>query len=95
MLFKEIKDVKYRKYASDVTEVSRHIELQKETAEYINKVIAVANKGNKNFKINNSMLFTVAIKNYFEELERLTPEEAIQLLRTESLAEIGVKERRC
>lgn len=90
MLFKEIDSIKYRKYTSDVTEVTRHIDLTKDTAEEVNKVIAVVNKGNKNFKINNSILFNVAIKKLFKELEELPSEEAIKLLRKEALAELGV-----
>lgn len=88
MLFKKIDSVKYRRYTSDTSEVTRHIDLKKETAEEVNKVIAVANKGNKNFKLNNTILFNVAIKRFFKELEELPTEEAIQLLRKEALAEI-------
>lgn len=88
MLFEEIDSIKYRRYTSDVTEVNRHIDLKKETAEEVNKVIAVANKDNKNFKLNNSILFNVAIKKYFKELEKLSSEEAIQVLRKEALGEI-------
>ncbi len=88
MLFEEINSIKYRRYTSDITEVNRHINLKKETAEEVNKVIAVANKDNKNFKLNNSILFNVAIKKYFKELEELSSEEAIQVLRKEALAEI-------
>ena len=90
MLFKEMDSIKYRKYSSDVTEVTRHISLTKDTAEEVNKVIAVANKRNKNFKINNSILFNIAIKKLFKELEELPSEEAIQLLRKEALTEIGI-----
>lgn len=88
MLFKKIDSVKYRRYASDTSEVTRHIDLKKETAEEVNKVIAVANKGNKNFKLNNTILFNVAIKRFFKELEELPTEEAIQLLRKEALTEM-------
>ena len=88
MLFKEINSVKYRRYTSDTSEVTRHIDLKKETAEEVNKVIAVVNKGNKTFKLNNTILFNVAIKKLFKELEELPTEEAIQLLRKEALAEI-------
>ena len=52
MLFEEINSIKYRRYTSDISEVNRHITLKKERAEEVNKVIAVANKGNKNFKLN-------------------------------------------
>lgn len=88
MLFEEINSIKYRRYTSDITEVNRHINLKKEIAEEINKAIAVANKDNKNFKINNTILFNIAIKKYFKELEKLSSEEAIQVLRKEALAEI-------
>lgn len=90
MLFEEINSIKYRRYTSDISEVNRHITLKKERAEEVNKVIAVANKGNKNFKLNNTILFNIAIKRLFKELEELPSEEAIQLLRKEALAEIGV-----
>ena len=90
MLFKEIEGIKYRKYTSEVTEVTRHINLKKETAEEINKAIAVVNKGNKNFKLNNTILFNIAIKKLFNELEELPSEEAIAILRKEVLAEIGI-----
>ena len=90
MLFEEFDSIKYRKYTSDITEVTRHIDLKKATAEEINKVIAVANKGNKNFKLNNTILFNVAIKKYLKELEELPSEEAIALLRKEALAEIDL-----
>lgn len=90
MLFEEFDSIKYRKYTSDITEVTRHIDLKKATAEEINKVIAVANKGNKNFKLNNTILFNVAIKKYLKELEELSSEEAIAVLRKEALAEIDL-----
>lgn len=90
MLFEEFDSIKYRKYTSDITEVTRHIDLKKATAEEINKVIAVANKGNKNFKLNNTILFNVAIKKYLKELEELPSEEAIAVLRKEALAEIDL-----
>lgn len=90
MLFEEFDSIKYRKYTSDITEVTRHIDLKKATAEEINKVIAVTNKGNKNFKLNNTILFNVAIKKYLKELEELPSEEAIALLRKEALAEIDL-----
>lgn len=88
MLFSGINSVKYRRYTSDTSEVTRHINLKKETAEEVNKVIAVVNKGNKNFKLNNTILFNVAIKKLFKELEELPTEEAIQLLRKEALTEM-------
>ena len=90
MLFEEFDSIKYRKYTSDITEVTRHIDLKKETAEEINKVIAVANKGNKNFKLNNTILFNIAIKKYLKELEELSSKEAITVLRKEALAEIDL-----
>lgn len=90
MLFEEFDSIKYRKYTSDITEVTRHIDLKKATAEEINKVIAVTNKGNKNFKLNNTILFNVAIKKYLKKLEELPSEEAIALLRKEALAEIDL-----
>lgn len=90
MLFEEFDSIKYRKYTSDITEVTRHIDLKKATAEEINKVIAVANKGNKNFKLNNTILFNIAIKKLFNELEELPSEEAIAVLRKEALTEIGI-----
>lgn len=93
MLFEEINDVKFKKYSSDTINVSRHIELTKETAESVNKVIAVANKGNKNFKLNSTMVFNVAIKKFFKELEKLSSDEAIHVLRTEALAETGLEEK--
>lgn len=89
MLFEEFENIKYRKYTSDITEVTRHIDLEKATAEEINKVIAVANKGNKNFKLTNTILFNIAIKKYLKELEELPSEEAIAVLRKETLAEIN------
>lgn len=88
MLFKEIEGIKYRKYTSEVTEVTRHINLKKETAEEINKAIAVVNKGNKTFKLNNTILFNVAIKKFLAELEKLPSEEAIEVLRKEALSEV-------
>lgn len=88
MLFEDFKDIKYRKYSADTEEVSRHIELKKETAEEINKVIAVANKDNKGIKLNNTILFNLAVKKYFKELAKLTSEEAIELLRTSALKEV-------
>lgn len=88
MLFEELKGIKYRKYTSDITEVTRHINLRKTTAEEVNKVIAVVNKDNKNFKINNSILFNIAIKKLLDELEELPTEEAIQVLLKEALAEV-------
>ena len=90
MLFEEINSVKYRRYTSDISEVTRHIDLRKETAEEINKAIAVVNKGNKNFKLNNTILFNIAIKKLLAELEELPSEEAIAILRKEALAEIGI-----
>ena len=90
MLFEDFDSIKYRKYTSDITEVTRHIDLKKATAEEINKVIAVANKGNKNFKLNNTILFNIAIKKYLKELEELSSEEAIAVLRKEALAEIDL-----
>ena len=88
MLLEEVNDVKYRKYTSDVTEVHRHIDIKKELAEEINKVLAVVNKGNKAFKINNTILFSIAIKKYFETLEGLTTEEIIEIIRKEGLKEL-------
>lgn len=88
MLFSGINSVKYRRYTSDTSEVTRHINLKKEIAEEVNKVIAVVNKENKNFKLNNTILFNVAIKKLFKELEELPTEEAIQLLRKEALTEM-------
>ena len=88
MLFEDFKDIKYRKYSADTEEVSRHIELKKDTAEEINKVIAVANKDNKGIKLNNTILFNLAVKKYFKELAKLTSEEAIELLRTSALKEV-------
>lgn len=92
MLFEEIDNIKYKKYTSDTIKVRRHIKLTKETAELVNKVIAVANNGNKDFKLNNTILFTIAIKKFFKELEELTSNEAIQVLRREASVEIGFKE---
>ena len=88
MLFEEIENIKFRKYTSDITEVRRHIDLSKETAEAVNKVIAVANKNNKGIKLNNTILFNLAIKKLFEELEELPSEEAIAVLRKGALAEV-------
>lgn len=88
MLLEEVNDIKYRKYTSDVTEVHRHIDIKKELAEEINKVLAVVNKGNKAFKINNTILFSIAIKKYFETLEGLTTEEIIEIIRKEGLKEL-------
>ena len=90
MLFEKIDSIKYRKYTSDISEVTRHIDLSKETAEEVNKVIATVNNGNKNFKLNNSILFNIAIKKLFKELEELPEEDAIKILRKEALAEIGI-----
>ena len=90
MLFEEFEKIKYRKYTSDITEVTRHIDLEKATAEEINKVIAVVNNGNKAFKLTNSILFNIAVKKFFKELEELPSEEAIRLLRKETLAEINL-----
>ena len=69
MLFEEIENIKFRKYTSDITEVRRHIDLKKETAEAVNKVIAVANKNNKGIKLNNTILFNLAIKNFLKNLK--------------------------
>lgn len=91
MLFEKINSIKYRKYTSDITKVIRHIDLTKERAEEVNKVIAVANKGNKNFKLNNTLLFNIAIKKLFKDLEKLPSEKAIQILRKETLVEMGIQ----
>ena len=88
MLFEDFKEIKYRKYSADTIEVSRHIEIKKETAEEINKVIAVANKDNKGIKLNNTILFNLAIKKYLEGLSELTSEEAIEILRASALEEV-------
>lgn len=92
MLFKEIENINFRKYASETTEVRRHIELKKDTAEAINKAIAVVNEGNKEFKLNNTILFNIAIKKLFKDLEKLPTEEAITILRKRALAEMGLME---
>lgn len=90
MLFEDFKEIKYRKYSADTVEVSRHIEIKKAIAEEINKVIAVVNKENKGVKINNTILFNLAIKKYFKELAELPSEEAIKLLKTSALEEAGL-----
>ena len=88
MMFEEVTDIKYRKYTSEITEVHRHIDIKKELAEEVNKVIAVVNHGNKAFKINNTILFSIAIKKYFETLEGLTTEEIIEIIRKEGIKEL-------
>lgn len=88
MILEDVTDVKYRKYTSDVEIVNRHLYIKKELAEEVNKVLAVVNNGNKAFKINNTVLFSIAIKKYFETLEGLTKEEIIEIIRKEGLKEI-------
>lgn len=90
MLFEKIDNVKFRRYTSDVKEVTRHIDLKTELAEEVNKAIAVANKDNKGIKLNNTILFNLAIKKYLRELEELSEEEAIAVLRKGALSELGI-----
>ena len=40
------------------------------------------------------MIFNVAIKKFFKELEELATKEAIQVLRTEVLIEAGINDKK-
>ena len=91
MLFKnKSKGIQYTKYSTGKGTIDRHISLSIDLAEEINKVIAVANEGNKAVKLNNSKLFNMAIKKFLKELEELPEEEAVQVLRKGALTEVGI-----
>ena len=87
MLFKEKRtEVNVLHYEEGRTEVERRIKFKKALAEETNVAIAVFNK-NSMFNINNSILVNVAMNCLFKQLEKLSEEEAIELLETKLLEE--------
>jgi len=87
MLFKEKRtEITVLQYEESRKEVERKIKFKKALAEETNVVIAVFNN-NSMFTIHNSELVNIALNCLFKQLEKLTEEEAIEVLEAKFLEE--------
>lgn len=88
MLFKEkSKKVTFLTYSPDRRIIERKIGFKRLLAEEINEVIAVFNKESEVVKINNSTLVNIAINCLFKQLEGLSEEEIVEILKEKALNE--------
>lgn len=88
MLFEEkSKKVTFLTYSPDRRIIERKIGFKRLLAEEINEVIAVFNKESEVVKINNSTLVNIAINCLFKQLEGLSEEEIVEILKEKALNE--------
>lgn len=61
--------IKYKKYNENKEFISKNIRFDKDTAENINKTIAVFNNTEKVLKINNDVLINLAVREFLIDLD--------------------------
>lgn len=61
--------IKYKKYNGNKEFISKNIRFDKDTAENINKTIAVFNNTEKVLKINNDVLINLAVREFLIDLD--------------------------
>ena len=99
MIFKKIsKDVEYRKYSKEKPVVNRNIDLKTDNAEEVNEIIAVVNSMTRQKKlpiityrneVNSTVIVNLAVKNYLNNLKKLTDDEILEKITNEAIAEYG------
>ena len=79
------KEINYVRYTEDRKELLRHIKIKRTIAEETNKIIAVFNNEFDVVKMDNSILYNVAMKCFMKQLEKLTEEESLEYLKKEAM----------
>lgn len=88
MIFKEKTiEKKYNKYPKSRKTIDRRVTLKSDIAEESNRIIAVFNSENNIIKINSSVLFNIALKCFYKQMEKLSDEEIIEYLKKEAIAQ--------
>lgn len=80
MTFKELaKDIKYKTYSEDKTTISRRFNLERDVAEELNKIIQVLHH-KANIIVGSSVIGDIAMRYFFQMLEEMDEDDAMELL---------------
>lgn len=80
MTFKELaKDIEYKTYSEDKTTISRRFNLERDVAEELNKIIQVLHH-KANIIVGSSVIGDIAMRYFFQMLEEMDEDDAMELL---------------
>ena len=89
MFEKRSKNIKYKTYFSEQTEIRQQVLIQKELAETVNLIRAVFKDNIYGLNISNSAVLNMALKYYLDYLNTLSEDDALESLKNNYLNTIG------
>jgi|GEM_PF-4544483 len=82
----KIKEIPFISVLNGEKTLTKKFTIDRTLADEYNKIIAVFNAENPSLKLDNSLLFTIILVDFLEYINDLAEEQAIELLKTQTIA---------